>query len=187
MNESIPELNNQEKYLQSGEQTQITPEVLAIASKFDGSVLNKVSQIIEKVSSLENRRFNGDIFRKRTGDQILKDGFITGCTDLALVFIILARASSIPAKYIETIDKKWLKEGGLSIGGHIYSEIYDEENGEWHWVDPMAREIDITPEAKSRIVFKEGLDSWDIGIKDYESLSTLFNEFRKNWLENENR
>lgn len=187
MTESEPKLNETEKYLQSGEQTQITPEVLDIATTFQGTVLEKIEQIIKRISQLEGRKFNYDIFRKRTGSQILKDGFDTGCTDSALAFITLARASGIPAKYIETISKKWLEEGGTSIAGHIYSQIYDEESDEWHWVDPMGRKIDTPPEADSRVVFKEGLDSWDIGIRDYESLKELFNEFRKDWLKHENQ
>ena len=186
MKESGPQLNDQEKYLQSGEQTEINPEVLKIVSHFQGTILEKVDQIIKRISSLESRKFNYDIFRKRTGVQILEDNFDTGCTDSALAFITLARASGIPTKYVETIDEKWLKEGGSSITGHIYAQIYDKENDEWHWIDPMGRKIDIAPEVDSRIIFKEGLDSWNIGILDYKSLEEIFNKFRIGWLESKN-
>lgn len=187
MTESEPKINEVEKYLQSGEQTQITPDVLEIASTFQGTTLEKAQQIIQRISQLEGHKFNYNIFRKRTGSQIIKDGYDTGCTDSALAFITLARASGIPTKYIETINEKWLEEGGTSIAGHIYSQVYDKENEVWRWVDPMGRKMDTSPEADSRVVFKEGLDSWDIGIRDYESLKELFNEFRKDWLKRENQ
>jgi len=159
MNESEPRINYIEKYLQSGEQTQITPMILEMVAELQGTVLEKVEQIIAKISQLEGHEFDQNIFRKRTGSQILEDGYYTGCTDSALAFITLARASGIPAKYIETISEEWLKEGGISIAGHIYSQIYDEGTGIWHWVDPMGRKMDTNPETDFRVVFKEGLDS----------------------------
>ncbi len=183
MNESEPKLNDIEKYLQSGEQTQITPAVLEMVAEIQGIVLEKVEKIIKRISQLESRKFNLDVFRKRTGSQILEDGYCTGCIDSALAFITLARASGIPAKYIETISEKWLNEGGTSIAGHIYSQIYDEKNDVWRWVDPMGRKLDTNPETDSRVVFKEGLDSWDIGMRDFESMKELFYIFRKGWPE----
>jgi len=165
-----------EKYLLPGEQTQITPKVKEIAENFSGSTSEKVEQIFNKISSLEQRGFDDQVFRQRTAGQIIADDYVTGCTDFALVFIVLARASGIPAKYVETINKEWLRTGGDLIGGHIYSQIYDKEESQWRWVDPMRRIIDMSPEA--RVVFKEGLDSWDIGIKDFDSLKSSFEEFR---------
>ena len=96
------------KYLQSGEQTQVTPKIWEIATTFQGATLEKAKQIIQRISQLESRQFQYDIFRKRTDSQILEDGFVTGCIDSALAFITLARASGIPAKYVETISKKWV-------------------------------------------------------------------------------
>jgi len=175
------EENEIEKYLSSGLQTQVTPEINKIASEISGTVLEKAQNILNSGSSLVKFQDcnKEEVFRKRTASQILQDGYITGYTDAALLFITLARASGIPAKYVETIDKEWLKNGGDQIGGHIYSQIYDESRG-WVWVDPMRRKIDSPPE--NRVVFKEGLDSWDIGINDSDSLNTKFEEFRKQWL-----
>lgn len=173
--------NEIEKYLSSGPQTQVTPEIKKIASEISGTVLEKAQNILNRGSSLVKfQDYNKEeVFRKRTASQILQGGYITGCTDAALLFITLARASGIPAKYVETINKEWLENGGDQIGGHIYSQIYDENRG-WVWVDPMGRKIDSPPE--NRVVFKEGLDSWDIGINDFDSLKTKFEEFRKQWL-----
>ncbi len=74
------------------------------------------------------------VFRKRTGIQIIDDKYYTGCTDFALAFITLIRSCGIPAKYVETIDEKWLREGGNQITGHVYSQIYDKENNTWRWL-----------------------------------------------------
>ena len=173
--------NEIKKYLVSGTQTQVTPTIEKISSKILGTTLEKVQKILDICPSVvESRNFNKKIFRKRTADQILKDGYITGCTDAALLFITFARASGIPAKYIETIDEEWLRNGGGSISGHIYSQIYDINQDKWIWVDPMRRKIGSSPE--KRVIFQEGLDSWDIGITDFDSLKTKFEEFRKHWL-----
>jgi hypothetical protein len=169
-----------EKYLQSGEQTQFTTEVRKITLTFEGDMTERVSQIFNWMDSLDLKK-SDKVFRKRTADQIVEDGYITGCTDAGLVFVALARASGIPTKYVETIDKIWLKEGGSSVQGHIYAEVYNEEDKSWTWVDPMRKMIGTQPIEDGRVVFKEGLDSWSIGIKDFESLKAAFDEFREKW------
>ncbi len=44
----------------------------------------------------------------------------------------------------------------------------------------MHRSVGNPPGSK-RIVFGEGLDSWDLGIKDYKSLRKEFEIFRNQW------
>lgn len=173
------EISETEKYLKSGNQTLITPEIQKIADDFHGETLEKVEQIFNKIRSFGLKKFDDKVFRKRTAARIIEEGYLTGCTDFALTFIALARASGIPAKYIETIDGEWLKEGGESYQGHIYSQIYDRKKEKWIWVDPMGGEIGATPAEANRIIYKEGLDSWDIGITDFESLKRNFLNFRE--------
>lgn len=179
-NELESENSSVEIYLQSGTQTQITPNILERVSTIEGTVIDKTQQILNKVALLEHREFDEEVFRKRTGSQIIEDNYVTGCTDFALAFITFARASGIPTKYVETIDEQWLREGGNSIQGHIYSQVYDDVQNKWIWVDPMNMRIDCTP--RNRVIFKEGLDSWDIGIKDFDTLKSEFEKFRKEWL-----
>jgi hypothetical protein len=64
--------------------------------------------------------------------------------------------------------------------GHVYAQVYDDRKDKWIWVDPRGKSIGRAP--KKRVVFKEGLDSWDIGIKDSEELGRKFNTFRQEWL-----
>ena len=168
------------KFQQPGKQTTYTPEIMKVTSGFQGSVLDRTHKILSYMKLLKVGRFDKNFFRKRTASQILEQGFVTGCTDSDLVFVTLARASGIPAKYVETIDKGWLENGGDSIKGHQYAEIYDTENKRWIWVDPMGNRVDIpSPENDKREIYAVGLDSWDIGITDFNSLKVKFNEFRE--------
>lgn len=116
------ENNEVEKYLSSGSQTQITPEIERIISEINGTVHEKTQRILEIAPTLvETKDSDVDVFRKRTRVEIISDKYITGCTDAALVFIVLDRASRIPTKYVETIDVEWLEKGGSSIEGHVYA------------------------------------------------------------------
>ena len=172
------------RFLEPGEQTEISPEIQRIADTIEGNTLEKAQGILNwgreliEQGEFTNRSYDKNVFRKRTAEQILKDRYLTGCTDYALLFITIARACGIPAKYVETIDREWLKEGGKEIDGHVYAQIYDAEKTEWIWVDPRMGQIGSAPEQKDRIVFKEGLDSWDIEIRDKESMDKEFGNFR---------
>ena len=178
--------NEVEKYLSASPQTLITPEIEKITSEINGTFIEKVQKILDMGPSLVGyKEFDEKVFRKRTGVQILKDGYITGCTDAAILFITLTRASGIPTKYVETIDKEWLNNGGNNYKGHIYTQVYDESNDKWIWVDPMGQKvIDSLPEGS--VIYKEGLDSWDIGIKDFDSQRHEFEKFREQWLSRNN-
>jgi len=172
------------RYLTPGKQTAITPAIQQLSSTIQGGTLDKAQSVLGLVKKLQVKKFDDKLFRKRTGDQIINDGFVTGCTDAALAFVTVARASGLPTKYVETIDRKWLTEGGGSIGGHIYAQVYDEQKKSWIWVDPLGNKVDV-PAPYDRVVYKEGLDSWDIGIIDFQSLQTQFETFRKTWLESQ--
>lgn len=174
----LENVNDFKKYLQEGNQTRITPEIAILAKNIEGSTKEKIERILEIVNSLKKERFNKEVFRRRTAAEILKSGYVTGCTDAALAFIILARAAGIPTKYVETINRSYLKEEKDDVGGHIFAQSYYEERNEWGWVDPMLGTIG---EAPKRVIYKEGLDSWDIGIKDFESLKEAFEKFKMEW------
>lgn len=99
MSESIKQQHS-EKYLESGEQTAITPVVLDVAQVFEGTTRKKIHQIIQYLRTLRHQTENkSEIFRRRTASEIISDGYVTGCTDDSLVFIVLARAAGIPTKY----------------------------------------------------------------------------------------
>lgn len=169
-------------FLRSGRQTQITLEIRNIVKSFTGSSKNKINQIISFVSSLKYTGFNLDLFRRRTAAKIIQDRFTTGCTDSCLVFIALCRACKIPAKYVETIDKYWLEHGpDNSIQGHQYAQVWVKEANRWLWVDPLGARYDTDPPDKEgRIIYKIGLDSWDIGLDSLQKLQDSFLHFKAN-------
>ncbi len=170
-------------YLQSGPQTQITPNIREITSRFEGTLEEKIMLIFNLVRKLENKSNNREVkdrvFRRRTAEEIISDNYVTGCTDDALVFITLARASGIPTKYIETIERSWLEseDSSVSPGGHVYAGVYD--GSQWVITDPTRGIIGADIEADGRVVFGEGLDSWDLGIGDFDSLKVKFREFKE--------
>lgn len=177
----MPPFESNESFLESGKQTTVTPEIQTILSEVEGSDPEKIASIFEILKTLRRQTENKkEVFRKRTADQILKDGYITGCTDEALVFIALARASGIPAKYVETLNLEWLRKGGRPIDGHVYASVYSD--GEWHIVDPTRKQVGVDIGEDGRVVMAMGLDSWDIGATDFESLKELSENFREEYL-----
>ncbi len=171
-----------EKYKISGSQTEITPEIQKIVDEIQGTTLEKVEKILNMGPTLVTLRdFDREVFRKRDADKILQDGYVTGCIDSAIIFLAFARGCGIPAVYVEVITKEWLERGGKSYSGHAYARIYDETKG-WILIDPILSKVDVQIPEK-RVLFREGRDSWDIGIKDFDDQEREFNSFRNQWLE----
>jgi len=170
----------QDFFLKEGKQTKITEDILKIASEFTGKNFDLIAQILKwiykNLKPNSNKETNDRVFRKRTADQIIKDGFTTGCTDIALVFIVLARAKKIPTKYIEAIRRKWMETGDEdSIEGHVFAEVF--LNGKWYIIDPTEACLKFWYDRW--IIYEVGLDSWGIGIHSFQELKQKFLEFRK--------
>lgn len=158
----------------------VTPKIKKLAASLSGEGLDFVANALEWMDkNLQKQKYTEKLFRKRAAGEIVKSGFSTGCTDDALVFIALARAKGIPAKYVEAIETRWLEEGREKITGHVFAQVFI--NNRWHLVDPARKEISTKPVLdKTRyVIFAEGLDSWDIGIKSFEDLKEKFLSFRQ--------
>ncbi|MFC1700600.1 transglutaminase-like domain-containing protein [Patescibacteria group bacterium] len=172
MNKSIS------KYLKSGSQTEITPDIQKIAESFTKQGLDLILEILQWIHPYFEHQSSDkkNIFRKRTADEIIKSKMVTGCTDYALVFIALARAKGIPTKYIETIRRRWLDIGKEDqIEGHIFAECFINNN--WYIVDPQEHTIRI--DYLRFEIYKKGLDSWDIGIHNFDELKEQFLKFKR--------
>lgn len=175
--ESWKQKNNVE-YLREGEQTIITEQIRKMAETIEGGFEEKIKQIFDQIGTLAQQPEKKDeVFRKRTADQILSDGYVTESADEVLVFIALARAAGIPSKYIETIDMNWMKTGEGPVQGHVYAGTFDE--GKCRVVDPSQRSIDVDIKKDGRVIYQMGLDSWGIGISDAESLAHNIGTFRE--------
>ena len=77
------EKNEIERYLSSGLQTQITPEINKIVSDINGTVLEKTEKILKLGSTLvEMKDFDKGVFRKRTASQIIVDWRSCVCSSI---------------------------------------------------------------------------------------------------------
>ncbi len=167
-------------YLQEGEQTKITDDIKSIAEEFESSGFDFVFEILKwihkNLKQTDIKEFKKEFFRKRTADQIIKSGKLTGCTNYALVFIALIKVKGIPAKYIETIREDWLLKPDMEmLSGHVFSEV--EINEKWYIVDPQSALIKAWYGKRFQKI-AEGLDSWDIGIRSLEDLKKEFTNYK---------
>jgi len=174
-----------QKFLNQGEQTQITQSTRDIAVQFKSGGLDLILEILtwlhKNIKEDGSPEIKNRLFRKRTAGKIIESKMATGCTDYALAFIVLARAKDVPTKYIEAIRNKWLDIGDENfIEGHVFAECFIQ--GKWHIVDPQEGEIKISYQRFQ--IFKEGLDSWDIGIKSFDDLKEKFMEFKNTYAKN---
>ncbi len=118
-------------FLEEGEFTKKDDLVREIAGELKQSTRTPWGAVSGYVANLKCDDSDKDnIFRKRTASEILESGYVTGCTDVALAFIVLARELGIPTKYVETFDEKWLEDTSIKgIQGHIFADIFVNE----HW------------------------------------------------------
>lgn len=169
-------------YLNEGPQTKITDLTKEISVIFESRDLDLIFEILgwikKNLKKKELGREKIDLFRKRTAEEIIKSGFLTGCTDYALAFIVLARACHIPTKYVEAIRNKWLDIGTEEyLEGHVFAECFI--NNKWYIIDP--EEGDIKSSYGRFQIYAKDLDSWSLGIKNFDDLKVKFLEFRKNY------
>lgn len=170
-------------YLKNTKQITITSDIKNITRNFKQKNLDLILEILDWIfKNFENIENNAEekskLFRKRTAGEIIKNRTATGCTDYAIAFIALARAKNIPTRYVEAIRRRWLDIGDDSqIEGHVFAECYI--SNKWYIIDPQ--EGTIRTDYRKYVVYKKGLDSWDIGIKSLDDLKKKFLDFKKKY------
>ena len=138
--EELPALAT--KYLQTGEQTEVTPAIQKMADLITGDSDKEIAEnIISWIQdNLEHKDIDSLAKGSLTAEEIIEKGEFSGCTDFALVFITLARAKGIPAIYVETIQQDFLEKvnAGEKVDspflGHVFADVYID--GAWKAVDP---------------------------------------------------
>jgi len=181
-------MTDTEKWLREGEQTKFTPKIKELAEDLDKKSDNDFELIVRILEYIQKEVEDDDsdkdrLFRERTAGEILEEEFSTGCTDHALVFITVARAAGIPTKYMEGVlgGKEHLKEvtenKKASIKGHVIASCFI--NGKWYGVDPIKGSVFLDPRKVSFLKLWEGLDSWDLGLRDIETLTNRIREYHK--------
>ncbi|OGY39726.1 MAG: hypothetical protein A2418_00555 [Candidatus Brennerbacteria bacterium RIFOXYC1_FULL_41_11] len=115
----------------------------------------------------------------RTAEQILKDGYINGCTDDAILFIAAVRSFGLKPIYVEVIEKSWLESPmeQNTIRGHAYVEMDDI------LVDPQRKIIYIDPDfIKTRyIVFGKANEPFQLGLTDFKTIVQKFMDFKEKY------
>lgn len=149
------------------EQTKITNHIIYLSKQFRGRDLDTLKEIMVWLD--KNLKFKSDFAEKRsrTADEILQSGIVTGCIDIALAFIVLARALKFDVTFVECIEKNWLiNKNTKSINGHIFCRIKFKKN--IFIINPTEKTISDREiyfnKNKEYIPIKEGKDSWAIGF-----------------------
>lgn len=129
-------MNRVQRYLQESEYTKIGPGVKAAAAK----VMESSEDVFLTIDNfmfetLSKGKHNNKIFRKRTSEDILKNGYYTGCSDVAILFASISRALGIPSKFVETFRDDWLENPEGKVMGHVYVDVFYE--GSWKTYDPL--------------------------------------------------
>ncbi len=105
----------EEHIIKTGEQTQISPELKQVCEGFSSTRLNLIYDLLDwmqdHIRVEHNRRDKIELFRKRTASKILEDGFATGCSDLAILFVTISRACRLPARYVKMMRNEQEREG----------------------------------------------------------------------------
>jgi len=164
-------------FLEQGEFTQIdeTVQKYADSVKSLGGTKDNVPRFLsilpEFIGQFPWKNYNPNEFRKRTASEILKSEYYNGCTDKALAFLAIARAVGIPAKYVETFQSRWLNNPTETIEGHVFTNIFDEE--QWRIVEPSggileAYEMFIDRNHERYVVAGKGLDFSKLYLKQGE-------------------
>ena len=137
---TIEEIN----WLKEGEFTGIDSNVRKLARQLHEEIPYG-TRFLQKVGNFLSKLKKGDYrlsreFRRRNGSQIAQDKNFTegGCTDKALVFLVLARERRMPCKYVETFYEPWLQEYPETgpIQGHVFTDIFLD--GQWRSWDPQS-------------------------------------------------
>lgn len=159
---------NIQKYLAEGQQTKITGEIKKLARSFKNESLELVIEILGWMKN--NFRFKKDdsIAFSRTAKEIIKSKFHTGCQDLGIVFVALLRAKGIPASYIQA------KKKAGKFQGHVFSRVFLDDK--IYFVDPSRGRIAETFGFRNYFPVKEGLDSWDIGVRSVKDIKRLLSK-----------
>jgi transglutaminase-like putative cysteine protease len=156
-------------FLEEGEYTARTYLVRSIAGELKESKRTPWGAVSGYVAGLRHDNSDkGNLFRKRTASEILESRYVTGCTDTALAFIVLARELRIPTRYVETFDADWLQDTNANgIQGHIFVDVLS--NGQWRVYEPkngFTKDNNYTMNGRKYVEVGKGLDFSAVYIKE---------------------
>jgi hypothetical protein len=118
-----------------------------------------------------NHRLKDSVFRQRDLDQVLKEGYYPTCSDIGLLFRGLMTAQGHPTAHVETFHEDYLFD--RSFHGHVFGRVFDGKKSMLVNPNPNPIISDTEVEIFPYVIFREGLDSWDIGIRGYDDMHRL--------------
>lgn len=130
-----PEFDNKSKYLQFGNRTDCSKEIIEIAQSIneptDGLTVRKILLWINQNTvrihdEKDERKF------KRSSTEILESGERTGCCDSSTLFTSIARCKGIPTMQIVTINKDTGRDGHFYVASYLKGT---EKIGRWILID----------------------------------------------------
>lgn len=166
------------QYAPTGEQSAITPTIIEIVKTLQDDELPLIEEISRRIKSLKNDNNTKEVDFSRKPDEIIKSGHSRGCHEDGLLFVTGLRAKGKEASYIQAFLREDLVNYSImnedsATGGHVF--IKTLVSGEIAFINASTGEI--TKGIPEKYVFgKEGLDSWDIGLKQRADYIRLFLE-----------
>ena len=140
-----PDFSNINKYLTSGNRTEITNEIKQVSQTItgstDGMIIRNILVWMHKNTIRLHNSSHSQKF-KRTATEILNSKQRTGCCDSSTLFTALARSKNIPTMQIITFDKHWAnkvsKQEKVPTSGHYFTACYMTDiynNSNWILID----------------------------------------------------
>lgn len=102
----------------------------------DFLLVGLVSQYIDELPVNQSPEKRQE-WRQRTASEIIKSGYVTGCTDQGIVMLAVLRALKVGAQYVETFAESWLQDpqrNEKQIQGHAFLDINIDNT--WRAFDP---------------------------------------------------
>jgi len=157
--------------LEQGQFTLIDGKVQEIARDISLAKdnLSLPARICDSIRQFKYREHNPAEFRQRTGSQIWKSGYVTGCTDCALAAIVVARALRQPCFYTETVREGALKKPQPWKDGHIFVDFV-VDGGIVPYSPRKSNPLkDYFAAGEKYIVFGRGIDFSSLFFLDHKS------------------
>lgn len=175
----MSETSANENEIETGEQTQITPIILEIANQIPDDEDNLISNISSYVKTLKYVPKGGPIL-SRTAEEVIQSKENWGCHEVGIVFASILRAKGKNVSYIQTFylpDLKTYDEiNGGKIGGHVFLKMKKDEKD--IFIDSTSGIVTLS--IPDEYIFgAEGLDSWDIGLREPDDYLKLFKQRKK--------
>lgn len=149
--------------------------VKGIKGPYTAASLCDISDLHSKISirpyNEETKEHEKKIRWRRTADEILKEGYVysgKACTDITVLFIAMCKTLGLEAIFV-----KVAKDSKI----HSIAEVRLDDG--WYICDVSAKDLPVkgqitgqTPYKGWRL-WKKGRDSWDLGLKDYDSIREI--------------